>query len=223
MEYTLVVDQLALKRWHGKIDGDDCLLIAFISKLNSHNPEIAQYMKGDYFRLNRSWMLTELPLLDFTEYTLSRRLHQLEKLGLLDLENPHGQGGHLLLYGRMSKLWYQEVEKAKKEVERHSTTTEQKSHMAEMPHGETDREHLRPMPVANATHDHIKNDHEEEPAAALLEGAALRKLGIGRTESQEEAVMSIIGAMNALGVIDEDKALDVAEHGPVTVHVQMEG
>jgi hypothetical protein len=65
--------------------------------------------------------------------------------------------------------------------------------------------------------------HLDISARRRLAKAVLRKLGIGRTESQEEAVMSIIGAMNALGVIDEDKALDVAEHGPVTVHVQMEG
>ncbi len=172
MEYSLVIDQLALKRWHGKIDGDDALLIAFISKLNSHNPEVARYMDRDYFRLNRSWILTELPLLGFTEYTLSRRLHQLQKLGILDLKNPHGQGGHLLLHGRMSKLWYQEVEKAKREVDLLSTATEQKSHMAEIPYGETAHGHLAQMPVAKTTHDHIKNDHKEETAAALPDGAA---------------------------------------------------
>lgn len=56
-----------------------------------------------------------------------------------------------------------------------------------------------------------------------LARAVLRKLGVGKTEGQEEAVASIISALDDLGVLDTEKALDLAFHGPATVHVQTGG
>ncbi len=53
-----------------------------------------------------------------------------------------------------------------------------------------------------------------------LAKAVLRKMGINNTDGQESAVMSIIGAMELLGVIDTARAVDIGSHGPIGVHIR---
>ena len=115
MEYTLSVDQLALKRWHRKVDGDDALIIAFIEKLNPHNDAVKAKMRRGYFRFSRPWVLAEIPLLRFGVVTLSRKIKRLGDLGIIDIDNTP-EGGHFSLYVKLSKTYFQEAEKAKIEA-----------------------------------------------------------------------------------------------------------
>jgi hypothetical protein len=112
MEITINFNQLALKRWYGRIDGDDCLLIAFISNLKSENPAIKKHMINGFFRLNRAFISQQLPVLQFSEDWISRRLKRLQDCGLVDLEHFRDSGGRPLLYGRMSKLYWRDLESA---------------------------------------------------------------------------------------------------------------
>jgi hypothetical protein len=97
MEYALTIDLLALKRWIGKVDAAGVLLASFIAKLNPHNPRVANLMHDGYFLLTRRWIIGELPVLQLSEDTLGRRLADMKKIGLLDL-NTAGTPADIFAY-----------------------------------------------------------------------------------------------------------------------------
>jgi hypothetical protein len=128
VQYTIVVDQLALKRWHGKIDALDALIVSFVAGLNPHNQAVARRMHAGMFELSREWIRQEIPLLDVSADWIGRRLATLRKMGVLDLKTER-VGSHFHTYGRLSRLYFAEVERAKKaadavRVERDSTPSE---------------------------------------------------------------------------------------------------
>ena len=113
MEFVLFINQIALKRWFEKFDGDDAILVAFISNLNPENEAIASYMRDGFFMLNRTFLRQQLPMLNFSEDWISRRLKRLQDIGLVDLRHYRSPDGKHTLYGRLSKLYWREVERAK--------------------------------------------------------------------------------------------------------------
>jgi hypothetical protein len=137
MEFHLSVNQLALRRWFGKIDGDDALLLAFIAGLNADNPRIAKHMKDGFFRLNRTYLKQELPVLSFSEDWISRRMKRLADVGLLDLVHRRSPSGQALLFGRMSKLYWRDYERAKAHADRLELPED--SHTDDCPTGTRDR------------------------------------------------------------------------------------
>jgi hypothetical protein len=175
VEYSLYVDQLALKRWHGKIDATDAFLVAFISRLNPHNQRVSACMRDGLFSLNRSWVIGELPLLQLTEDNLGRRLHELERLGLVDLKLFPDAGGHRRLYGKLSRLWFAELEKAKKLVEQ--PPQGENPHRGNSSIGAPAIGATAPGPTGEIPqyHDSLKNHEEETPPPLTAAGGASQK------------------------------------------------
>jgi hypothetical protein len=115
---TIHIDQLALKKWHGKIDAADAIIVALIRSLNADNPLVKKYMFDEYFMFNREWVLGMIPLIDISEDTLSHRLVALEKIGLVDRRIwTNKLTGKYTLYVRLSRLYWAEENRQHKELE----------------------------------------------------------------------------------------------------------
>jgi hypothetical protein len=165
VQYTLVVDQLALKRWHGKIDAMDALIIAFVASLNPHNQAVAKRMRGGMFELSREWIREEVPLLDVSADWIGRRLAALRKIGLLDLKTEHtGQRYHT--YGKLSKLYFAELEKAKKAVEK--VRSDPVSERDSSPYDDDSERDSGPFSRGENSLDHPKMIIEEGPPPPLV-------------------------------------------------------
>jgi hypothetical protein len=170
VEYSIVLDQLSLRRWFGSIDATDAILIGFIRGLNSHNPAVAARMKDGLFELSREWIHDEIPLLDVSVDWIGRRLSSLRKLGIVELKTEHvGQRFHT--YGKLSKLYFAEVEKAKRDVEKRKSErdcnpaeTNSERDSGPVSRGEKSR-----------NHDSLKN-HEEPSLPPALGGGGKSRL-----------------------------------------------
>jgi hypothetical protein len=167
VQYSLFVDVLALKRWHGRIDATDALIIGFIAGLNPHNPAVAQLMRGDYFRLSRDWLLGEIPILTCSADWIGRKLAALRDLGIIDLKTERAENAHHRTYGKLSKLYFSECEKAKKYADRFSSTEGLQSRSDGKLRGTTD-----PAPADQSPGDHSKNDQKKDAPPACGGGGA---------------------------------------------------
>lgn len=172
MEYTIVVNQQALRRWiaRGQIDAADAMLVAFIRGLHPDDANVKRLMYGDYYRITRSWILREMPILTFTQDRLSRRLHELQKVGLVDLMRRRNDEKQWELYGRLSPLYYREEQKARDELEWVKTPMGVNAHgpvdnpRAETPTGENTHGCSAPTPLVKTPTDHKRDDHKRDAA-----------------------------------------------------------
>jgi hypothetical protein len=162
LEYSLYIDQLSLKRWHDKIDLVDAAIIGFIRNLNADSPDVSRRMRNGYYQLNRDWLIEQIPLLHLSPDRLGKRLHQLEKVGLLDLQYTPLKQGRRKLFGKLSKLYSAEEERAKRFAEKHSASPQSLATMDENDHGR-----LAQTSTVQTTTDHYKNDHEDETPPPL--------------------------------------------------------
>jgi hypothetical protein len=184
MEYNIIINQAALRRWieKGQVDADDAIIVAFIRGLHPDDPVVKRFMHGDFFRLHLGWLLQEMPVLKFTSDRLSRRLHALEKEGVVELLHVVDEKKQFKLYGRLSATYYREE---RKERERTGTT------VGENTHGCLDRGCPSPTPWVKTPIDHKKDDHKRDRPAPLLTGEA------GAAPREEEPDAADIAALIA--------------------------
>jgi hypothetical protein len=163
MEYNIVINQAALRKWieSGKVDATDAIIIAFIRGLHPDDPVVRQFMNGDYFRIHLGWLLQEVPILKITKDWLSRRLHALASAGIMQVRRIVDQKKQFKLYARLSPEYYKEERKARE------------STMGVQSHGSTDRGSTVPGPWEYTPIDHKKDDHKKGRTAPLLTGEAV--------------------------------------------------
>lgn len=188
MEYNLIINQAALRNWikSGAVTVKHALIIGFIRGLNADDPEVKRYMFNGYYLISRAWMLGEMPLLKIKEDTLSKQLKYLSKLGLIDLISAVDSHHRYRMYARLSKLYFQEEAKRRKEVGegqkkgRSAKISDGEKADGEISDGEKAVRLLQQNPSDENTPDHIKNDHKEADGTAPLDGAV--------ADSQEQEV-----------------------------------
>lgn len=182
MEYNIIINQAALRRWieKDKVDLVDAIIIAFIRGLHPDDPVVAKYMHGDYYRIHLGWVLQELPVLHITKDWLSRRLHALQAQGILDVKRLVDEKKQFKLYARLSQTYYLEERRAKESV-----TMGLYSH-GTVDHGTSDQTPTVPAPI-----DHKDNDHKRDRPAPLLTGEA------GAAPREEEPGTADIAALIA--------------------------
>jgi hypothetical protein len=158
---TIHVDQLTLKRWHGKITATESILVAFVRTLSAENPSVEKYMHNGYFRLSRAWVKSMLPILDLSEAVIARHFHELAKLGIMDIKNfvMPGAGTRFGLYGRLSKLYWTEENRAHQDADSRKPHKELESAVDENVHGR-----MSQTPTAETSIDHPKDDQKREPS-----------------------------------------------------------
>ncbi|MBA7563080.1 hypothetical protein ES708_04733 [subsurface metagenome] len=153
----LKIRQDVLAKWIGdppKIDVTDALLIAFIRSLNPENKKVAELMWRGYFMLSRKFVKGSLPLINLTDDWISRKIKNLQKIGLVDLcLRDTGKGK--LRYVKLSKLYWQEERRVEREEVKNQ---EEYSPTGVQSDGSTD-----PNPTGSSPRDHTY-DHKEETA-----------------------------------------------------------
>lgn len=162
MEFNILINQAALRKWiaRGQVDADDAMLVAFIRGLHPDDEAVKRLMHGDYYRLTRSWILCEIPLLTFTQDRLSRRLHDLKKAGIVDLLRLRDDQKQWKLYGRLSHLYYQEEQKARDEIA-----------WVKTPMGKNTHGYSAQTPLVKTPIDHKRDDHKRRLDAAPPQGS----------------------------------------------------
>ncbi len=182
MEYNIIVNQAALRKWivRGQLDAADAMLVAFIRGLHPDDANVKRLMLKDYYRLSLSWILREIPLLAFTKDRLSRRLHELQKIGLVDLIRRRDDRKQWEVYGRLSPLYYREEQKARDEVA-----------WVETPMGKNTHGCSAPTPWVKTPTDHKDNDHKKDSPAPLLSG------GAGASQDEEGNTAESVAALVA--------------------------
>ncbi len=165
MEFNIIINQAALRPWIAKkaVDADDAAIIAFIRHLSPNDPRVKKHMMGSRFRIQRSWLLKELPILRFGEDRLSRRLHALKKAGVLDLKAVVDKDKQFVLYAKLTPEYFRQEERAREDLERLVG-----DHHGENTHGCSVR-----TPTVKTPSDHKKDDQGGVNAAALPNGAGV--------------------------------------------------
>jgi len=113
VEYNIVINQAALRKWVGKINLKDAAIVGFIRALTPDDPAVRHYMLNGYYRLNAGWILRQVPLLDLSEDWLLRCLKKLKTLGLLDTFSTLGRKKRLNTYGKLSAMYFREEQNAR--------------------------------------------------------------------------------------------------------------
>jgi hypothetical protein len=117
MEFNIVINQAALRRWVGKINLKDAAIVGFIRNLTSNDPLVRHYMLNGYFRLDAGWILRQLPMLDISEDWVRRCLTKLQKIGLIDCFSSSGRKKRLTTYGRVSLIYLEEEQRVNRALE----------------------------------------------------------------------------------------------------------
>lgn len=182
MEYSLNVNQLALRKWHGKIDGDDALIIAMVRSLHPDNEAIRSRMHGGLFQLTNEFFHLMIPMLTFKDDRLGDRLKHLQDIGLLDLElHTEKVTSRRMRFGRLSRLYWAEEERAQKHADQMK---------AESQSGEKAGPEKRPgrskdfSPPEKKPDDHLRKD--DQRAGAAPSGGADAALQQDRLATPEE-------------------------------------
>lgn len=175
---TVHIRQDALQKWCGnppKIDVTDALLIALIRSLNPDNPKVAEIMWNGCFRLSRAYVREMLPLINLADDWISRKLRHLQKVGLVDVYmRATGKGKQR--YARLSRLYWQEEERANKRADSHKDYTPMGVHST----GSTDPNHDGCTPI-----DQLKDHKEIDPPAALADDPTEGPPPVGLPAEQE--------------------------------------
>ena len=170
MEFNLIINQAALRTWIAKklVDTDDAAIIAFIRHLSPNDPRVKKHMMGTRFRIQRSWLLEELPILSFGEDRLSRRLHALAKAGILDLKAVN-RNKQFTLYVKLTPAYFRQEQKAREDLERKGSQYGENTHGHD---GENARGRAARTPTVKTPTDHNTYDQGGANAAAPLHRAA---------------------------------------------------
>jgi hypothetical protein len=174
VEFNVIINQAALRTWieRKQIDTDDAAIVAFIRHLSPNDPRVKKYMIGTRYRIQRSWLLKEMPILMFGEDRLSRRLHGLQKIGILDLKTTVNRDKQFLLYAKLTAQYFREEDKAREDLERKAHHHGENTHGESDHHGENTHGRSVRTPTVKTPTDHIKNDQGGANAAASLKRAS---------------------------------------------------
>jgi len=214
MEYNLIINQAALRRWVGKIKLTDAAIIGFIRGLSQDDPAVSRHMQGGYYRLQLSWMLREMPLLKIKEDWLSRRLKYLKNLGVLDVLLVVDRGHRYKLYGKLSKLYFQEEALARALID--ESRSEKTPSSEKTPTGENselgENSHGRKLPLI------IREDQRGRSAPPLLGGTAADNPGqeVSAGAEFEEAIAKLPAEMRRIREASQrvQKQADLPGLGP---------
>lgn len=161
MEYNIIINQAALRKWVGKINLLDAAIVGFVRSLTPDDPAVRHYMLSGHYRLEAKWILRQMPLLDVSEDWLLRTLKKLKTVGLLDTFSTLGPKKRLKTYGRLSAKYFEEEQNARDLVENEQDRYSEKNPR----HGENSATR-RKIPVAENDPGETPIDHEEDQCKA---------------------------------------------------------
>jgi hypothetical protein len=198
------IDQVVLQHWRKQIDYKDAALIALVETLNPDNPKVRSLMHAGYFLLNRQFALDALCLLKCGEDQLSRRIKNLEQVGIIDRMLWVGKKtGRYSLYVKLSRLYWRVRNSEHRKIDKRRAEGEKQDKELDLIVGKNVHGRSARMPTAKKSNDHL-NDQKREPSppphtAAVGSVSQPQESSplAARTPQEEEAVGLLISSFRS--------------------------